>query len=220
MKKHLTIGTMVALFMSVMMACGGGATETAQTQVDEPQATASDKNVVVETIMARRSVRKYKDQPVEREKMQVILECGINAPNGMNKQPWEVRVVDNPEYINGVTELFKKDNPKMAEGADFKNMFRNAPTVIFLGHEVASQSSQFECGLLAGNIITAAQSMGLGTCCLGGPIAFMKTPAAADYVKRLDFSEGYELLYAIAIGYPDESPAAKPRDAGKIKFVE
>ena len=56
---------------------------------------------------------------VEREKMQTIVECGINAPNGMNKQSWEVRVVDNPEFINGLTEIFKKENPKAAERPGF-----------------------------------------------------------------------------------------------------
>ena len=49
-------------------------------------------NLVIETIMARRSVRMYKDMPVERCKLQKIVECGINAPSGMNKQPWQVRV--------------------------------------------------------------------------------------------------------------------------------
>ena len=39
-------------------------------------------------------------------------------------------------------------------------------------------------------------------------------------MKKLDFSEGYELLFAIAFGYPDESPAAKPRDESKVRFVE
>ena len=54
-------------------------------------------NLVIETIMARRSVRMYKDMPVERCKLQKIVECGINAPSGMNKQPWQVRVVDSRE---------------------------------------------------------------------------------------------------------------------------
>jgi nitroreductase len=45
-------------------------------------------------------------------------------------------------------------------------------------------------------------------------------PEAADYLKKLDFPEDYQLLYCIAFGYPDESPAAKPRDAQKIKFIE
>lgn len=86
------------------------ATGSAETPVQD-----SLKNQVVETIMTRRSVRQYKPQAVEREKMQTIVECGINAPNAMNKQPWEVRVVDNADYINGVTELYKKANPKAAE---------------------------------------------------------------------------------------------------------
>ena len=45
-------------------------------------------------------------------------------------------------------------------------------------------------------------------------------PAAAEYMKQLGFSEGYELLYAIAFGYPDEMPAAKPREVSKVKFVD
>lgn len=180
----------------------------------------SQSEAVVKTIMERRSIRKYKPQPVEREKMQTIVECGVNAPNAMNRQPWEVRVVDNPDFINGVTELYKKEQPKVAEDPNFKNMFRNAPTVVFVGRDVQSGSAEFDCGLLSENMMLAAQSMGIGSCCLGSPAAFMRSPAAAEYLKQLGFSEGYELLYCIAFGYPDEAPAAKPRDLTKIKFVE
>lgn len=71
------------------------------------------------------------------------------------------------------------------------------------------------------NIVLAAQSMGLGTCFLGGPVRFMlDNEEAMPYVDRLQFSADYGLLYAIAVGYPDESPEAKPRDASKAKFVE
>jgi nitroreductase len=164
-------------------------------------------------------VRKYKDQPVEREKLELIAECGINAPSGMNKQPWEVRVVDNAGYIDSLTTIFKAENPKMAENPDFKNMFRNATAVIFVASPEGS--GQLDCGLLGENMMIAAQSLGLGTCCLGGPIHFMKeSEAAAPYLQRLNLSEGYELLYAIAVGYPDESPEAKPRDTSKVLFVE
>lgn len=80
--------------------------------------------------------------------------------------------------------------------------------------------SQIDCGLLGANMILTAQSMGIGSCCLGGPVRFMKSPAAAGYLKKLDFSDGYELLYAIAFGYPDEAPAAKSRDTSKVKFID
>ncbi len=177
-------------------------------------------NPVIENIMARRSIRQYTDQPVEREKLEQIVECGINAPSGSNKQPWEVRVVDNAEYIDGITSEFVKSNPKMAEEPGFKNMFRNAAAVIFIASP-NDGSGQLDCGLLGENMVLAAQSLGLGTCCLGGPIRFMKTEeAAAPYMEKLAFSPDYELLYAIAVGYPDEAPDAKPRDASKVKFVE
>ena len=209
--------TTFAVLLLPLMACGGGAQQQAPA---ETPVQDSLKNQVVETIMTRRSVRQYKPQAVEREKMQTIVECGINAPNAMIKQPWEVRVVDNADYINGVTELYKKANPKAAEDPAFKNMFRNAPTVVFIGHDTKSESSPFDCGLLAENMMISAWSMGIGSCCLGSPARFMKTPEAAEYLQKLGFSEGYELLYCIGFGYPDEAPAAKPREAAKVKFVE
>lgn len=200
-----------------LSSCGG------QTQQAQPAAAneADSTNQVIETIMARRSVRKYLPQPVNWDTMQVILDCGINAPNGQNKQSWAIRVVDNPEFINGLTEVYKKANPKAAEDPNFRNMFRNAPTVVFIANDTAYDFSQVDCGLLGENMILSAWSMGIGSCCLGGPIRFMKTdPGAAEYLKRLNIPEGYDLLYCIAFGYPDESPAAKPRDASKVMFVE
>ena len=200
-----------------LSSCGG------QTQQAQPAAAneADSTNQVIETIMARRSVRKSLPQPVNRDTMQVILDCGINAPNGQNKQSWAIRVVDNPEFINGLTEVYKKANPKAAEDPNFRNMFRNAPTVVFIANDTAYDFSQVDCGLLGENMILSAWSMGIGSCCLGGPIRFMKTdPGAAEYLKRLNIPEGYDLLYCIAFGYPDESPAAKPRDASKVMFVE
>ena len=131
-----------------------------------------------------------------------------------------IAVLDNPEFINGVTALYTKANPKAAEDPSFKNMFRNAPTVVFIANDPSYDCSQIDCGLLGGNMILSAQSMGIGSCCLGGPARFMKQPEAAEYLKKLNFSEGYELLYCIAFGYPDEAPAAKPRNAEKIKFID
>lgn len=215
--KNLKQAALTVLLLP-LMACGGGAQQ--QQAPAETPAQDSVKNQVVETIMTRRSIRQYKPQAVEREKMQTIVECGINAPNAMNRQAWEVRVVDNADYINGVTELYKKANPKAAEDSTFKNMFRNAPTVVFIGRDTQSESSPFDCGLLAENMMISAWSMGIGSCCLGTPARFMRSPEAVEYLQKLGFSEGYELLYCIGFGYPDETPAAKPREAAKVKFVE
>ena len=199
-------------------AMGGCVSATQQENAEVKDVSKSD--AVIATIMERRSIRQYKPQPVNRDTMQVILNCGINAPNGQNKQSWEVRVVDNPEFINGLTAIYTQANPKAAEDPSFKNMFRNAPTVVFIANDPSYDFSQIDCGLLGGNMILSAQSMGIGSCCLGGPARFMQSPEAAEYLKKLNFSEGYELLYCIAFGYPDEAPAAKPRNAEKVKFID
>lgn len=177
-------------------------------------------NVVVNTIMERRSIRKYKDQQVESEKLQTIVECGLNAPNGMNRQQWAVRVVESKKWIDGVTAEFAKKNKDMvAKDANFKNMFRNAPNVIVIA--TPKGESLIEAGLMGENMILAAQSMGLGTCCLGGPVQFVKNdPAAKPYLEQLEIPEGYDIAYMIAIGYPDEQPQAKPRDANKVKYIK
>ena len=186
----------------------------------QQSAESTSENPVIETIMARRSIRKYKATPVERAKLEQIVRCGINAPNGLNRQPWAVRVVDDAAYIDGITALFKAAQPAQAEDPSFRNMFRNAPAVIFIASP-SDGSGQVDCGLLGGNIVLAAQSLGLGTCCLGGPVRFMTSaPEATPYVERLALPEGYELLYAIGVGYPDEAPEAKPRDEGKVMFIE
>ena len=131
------------------------------------------KNPVIETIMTRRSVRKYQPQAVNRDTMQTIVECGINAPNAINRQAWEIRIVDNPEVIQKLTDLYLKDNPKEAENPNFKNMFRNAPTIAFIANDTTFAYSPVDCGLMSENMILSAWSMGIGSCCLGGPARFM-----------------------------------------------
>ena len=87
--------------------------------------------------------------------------------------------------------------------------------------DAAENNAGLDCGLLGENRMLAAQSMGLGTCCLGGPVRFIKDNADAKFfLDKLGFSDGYELIYILAVGYPDESPAAKPRDEGKVKFIK
>ena len=177
-------------------------------------------NPVLSNMMARRSIRKYLDKPVEHEKLEVIVRAGINAPSGMNRQPWIIRVVEDQKLIADVTEVYKRNNPdQVKRDKDFKNMFRNAPNLICVC--TPTEGGALDAGLLGENMMLAAQSMGLGTCCLGGPVRFLNSNAEAKFfLDRLDIPEGYKLNYILAIGYPDEQPDAKPRDASKVKYIK
>ena len=171
--------------------------------------------------MARRSVRKYLDKCVEHDKLEMIVRAGINAPSGVNRQPWIVCVVENQQLIADVTEVYKQENAEQVKrDKDFKNMFRNAPSLICICTP-AKGGGELDAGLLTENILLSAQSLGLGTCCLGGPVRFLKSESEAKFfLESLDIPEDYELNLIIAIGYPDEQPEAKPRDEGKVKYIK
>lgn len=179
---------------------------------------------VMDAIMARRSIRHYSSQPVERDLLQKIAECGINAPNAMNKQEWEVRIIDSEEYLNEVTELMKEEMPFFVSDDDpkFRNAFRNATALIAVAcPDDPMGMTLVNVGLMGENMCLAAQELGLGTCVMAAPSMFLTTsPKAKPYLDRLGFSEGYKLRYVLGVGYPDEAPEAKPRDKSKIRFVE
>ncbi len=212
MKKSLLSIFSIAAFL---VSCNGNG----ESKDAAPETADNGKNVVVETIMSRRSVRDYLPQAVNRDTMNIITKCGINAPNAMNAQSWEVRIVDNPDLINEMTQAFVKENPKPASDPKFKNMFRNAPTVAFIAASEGNYSL-IDCGLLSENMILAAWSMGIGSCCLGGPVAFINSPEGKEYLDKLGFSEDHKLVLAIGFGYPAEQPDAKPRDESKVKFID
>ena len=165
-------------------------------------------NPVLSNIMARRSVRKYLDKPVEHEKLEVIVKCGINAPSGMNRQPWIIRVVEDQKLIANVNQ------------AAGRSQFYGAPALICVCTPV-NGGGELDAGLLGENMMLAAQSMGLGTCCLGGPVRFLLSNEKCKFfLDRLDIPADYKLNYILAIGYPDEQPEAKPRDASKVKYIK
>jgi len=165
-------------------------------------------NPVLSNMMARRSIRKYLNKPVEHEKLEAIVKCGINAPSGMNRQPWIVRVVEDQKLIADVNQAAER------------SLFYDAPALICVCTP-ANGGGELDAGLLGENMMLAAQSMGLGTCCLGGPVRFLVSNEKCKFfLDRLDIPADYKLNYILSIGYPDEQPDAKPRDASKVKYIK
>lgn len=208
----------LAKFMAVLV---GAAAMVGCAASEANNEACSKEQAVVETIMTRRSVRNYTTEAVDREQMAKILECGIYAPSAMNMQPWAVRVVDAPDFIEGVTNIAVEQNPQLKEQEGFRNFFRNAPTVAFIACPVESYSGEYDCGLLSENMMLAAWSMGIGSCCLGSVVPVMNSEAAKPYLERLQLPEGYKLQVAIAFGYPEPNSTKEPeRDLTKAYYVE
>ena len=59
----------------------------------------------MEAIFKRKSVRKYQDRPVEKEKIDKLLKAIMQAPSAVNQQPWEVIVIENKETLKKLSEM-------------------------------------------------------------------------------------------------------------------
>ena len=196
--------------------CNGGECAAKCTKNECMEKCECQKNAAIENIMSRRSIRNYKQQAVSREVLNQIMECGVYAPNAMNRQSWEVRIVDNAELQASIKEAMAATGNERAAGC-----FYNAPVWVFIAQDSTSPFSAYDCGLMAENMMLAANALGVGSVCLGSPVFMIKeSPMKEAVLEKLGFSEGYELSLCISMGYPDETPEAKLRDLSKVKFVD
>jgi nitroreductase len=117
-------------------------------------------------------------------------------------------------------EAIAQGHPDMPANA-VKGCFRDAPVMVFIARDQSYDFSAYDCGLLAENIMLSAWSLGVGSICLGSPVRFLTdNDVCKPYVEKLGFSEGYEFCLCIGLGYADEAPEAKPRNAEKVKYID
>jgi len=212
------VRTLVWCLCFVALTSSGGFSQNVNNGMAEDSLVIGDGNGVIDNIMARRSIRKYKKEAVSREILDQIMECGINAPNGQNRQSWEVRVVDNPLVMDEIKATLDAAYPDMP---NVSNCFRGAPVMVFIARDLGYDFSAYDCGLMAENMMLSAQSLGVGSICLGSPVRFINdNPKCAPILERLGFSEGYQFCLCVGLGYADEAPEAKPRNKEKVKYVE
>jgi len=166
---------------------------------------------LMELIRARRSVRRYAEQPVERTVIEECLEAARLAPSAENAQPWRFVVVDDPEV-----------KARLAQAA-FSGVYRptrfaaRAATIVavlakpdILANRLgtAIQGTKYyliDCGIACQQFVLRATELGLGVCYIGW------------YSKRgvrkvLQVPRSHDIVVLLAVGYPDAAPAkSKPR---------
>ena len=184
------------------------------------QEVVEQKNATMESIMNRRSIRAYKPDAVPQSALDTLALAAINAPSARNLQPWEMRIIKNRDLIaeieTGWLAARKAANPDM----EFKPAFHGAPVLLVVAYDKNNPFGQVDSGWFGQNILLAAHSLGLGTCVVASANGYFNAEAGKEVMAKLKFSENYEVIYAISLGYPAEEPAAKPRDAAKVQIVE
>jgi nitroreductase len=181
-------------------------------------------NAIIDNILSRRSVRKFKTEQVADEELKILLECGINAPSAMNRQPWAVYAVQNGDILHKINQDFVDwAKGKMLQGSAARaaepnfSVFHHAPTLLVIAADSENHYAKGDCGNFAQNVMLAAESLNIGTCIIGNVAAVINRSELLK--KQLQIPENYEVVFGIAVGYKDENPTTKPRDRSKVQWV-
>jgi nitroreductase len=182
---------------------------------------------------SRRSIRKYTDQKVDRQKIEQLVEAASWAPSNHNRQGWKFIVFENTQEISRLAQqtreciktlLNRVPNLVAGKAEDliyFSGAFNQAPVMILAMHKkspavskniIDSATSKLAAGealstaMACQNLLLAAKAMGLGTCVMTAPLL------AGTVWKSLDnLPMGFEPTCLITVGYPDEMPQAPRR---------
>lgn len=169
---------------------------------------------IFQVISDRRSIRKYKDIPVEQEKIERILNAARLAPSWKNTQCWRFLVLTKPEQREKVLTAFPDDNPG-------KKAIAMAPVVIVVCGNPAESDVENGINYFVADVAIAfehlclsAHALGLGTCWMGW---FDE----ARVKVSLGIPDAIRIVGMTPLGYPDQEPKARPRkELSEIVFFD
>ncbi len=160
---------------------------------------------MIDQLRARRSIRKYKNTPIEQDQIKLLQEALLRSPSSRSLNPWHFIFIYDKE-------LLTKLSIAKAHGAAF---LENAPLgIVICGDESASDVWIEDCSISAILVQLTAQSLGLGSCWI--QIRNRKDASgrsAENIVKEVcDLPNNLRVECIISIGYPDESKSGIPEE--------
>jgi len=172
-------------------------------------------NEVLNVIKSRRSVRSYKQEQLNEECIDAIIEAGIYAPTAHNDQPWHFTVIQNQEMIQHINEIAKREMAKseiewiqkMSANPNFSLTY-HAPTLVIVSGRKDGMAWKTDCAAAIQNMLLAAESLNIGSVWLGLLRFFFEQK---DEVQKLGIPEGYEPFYGVAFGYKEKEHAPAPK---------
>jgi nitroreductase len=174
-----------------------------------------DAKDTLDLINSRQSDRKYSDKPVEKEKLERIIEAGRMAPSACNAQPWKFIVVTDPELILGVADAAS------AKLIGMNSFVVQAPVILVIVREKPNMSSKvgatiknkdyslIDIGITTENICLQAKAEGIGSCIIG-----WFDERQVKKLLEIPKSKRVELL--VTLGYSlSEQREKRRKDAGE-----
>ena len=189
---------------------------------------------IMDTILHRRSIRRFAPEQVDERTPQQILQAGLYAPSAgggqrvlfavsqdreVNVHLGKIKRANSRPRMATATSYVSREQPSIADDPGITDAFYGAPTVITLFAPRDFLFSAEDCAVAAENMMLAADDLGVGSCYLGqGWLAFAH-PYGQDILQRWGIPSGYYAVMQLLLGYPrrgDPHPTPKPRKEGRV----
>ena len=174
---------------------------TTQNNEEKSEVKIDNGQAAIENIMTRTSIRQFKAQPVEQDKVDILLKAAMAAPTALNLQPWHFIVINDKETIALLSGKQPTNAPLMIAvcGDTDKTMLPDGSTKLpdFWVEDVSAATE---------NLLLAAHALGLGAVWTGVYPAMDRT---AEVANVLNCPQNIVPLAVVRVGYPDESPEPK-----------
>ncbi len=173
-------------------------------------------NPVVETILSRRSIRKFTEEQIPRDVLDMILKCGYYAPSGHNLQSWKFTVLTNEEDI---LELKEKTSVTAKQYKVHFYGWENPKVLILISNDIRNMDGCQDASCAAENIMLAASSYGIGSVWLNPLMTLRDKEPVKSLLDKYQIPEGHTVWATIALGYPISEGAMLQKKENVIHFI-
>ena len=191
-------------------------------------------NEVMQTILHRRSIRRFATRQIEEDALQEILQAGLYAPSAggrqgvlfavcqdraVNERLGKIkRANSHPRMATG-GRYVSREQPSIADDPALTNAFYDAPTVITLFAPKGFLFAVDDCAVAAENMMLAADALGIGSCYIGQGWPAFADPYGWQILQQWAIPGNYYAVMQLLLGYPrsgDAHPTPKPRKNGRV----
>ena len=174
-------------------------------------------NPVLEAIKTRRSIRRFKPDIVEQDKIDQIVEAGLYAASGMGKQATKIIIVKNKAFRDKLSAI----NAKIMGQAEGSDPFYGAPIVLIVLADKDWFTGIYDGSLVMGNMMLAAHALGVGSCWIHRAKEEFEMPEYKEFLKFLGIKGNWEGIGHCILGYTDGAePSASLRKENRVYLID
>jgi len=172
-------------------------------------------NEIIQNIITRRSCKSYKPDPVPAELVEQVIEAGLYAASGENRQTSIILAVSDKETRDQLSRLNAKYDSKKRP-----DPFYGAPVVLAVLSKKEISTGVNDGSLMIGNMMLAAHSLGIGSCWIHRAKEVFEDEEAKELLKSLGIEGEYVGIGHCVLGYPvTENNSILPRKENRVYRV-